>query len=82
MDIRALELGIPEETAISPEIRDDEPVTRNFLRGYATALVAEGCHPGFKANADAKFAFDREFSQGMQTDREVFKKCLIWTCTK
>ncbi|MBQ2766601.1 MAG: hypothetical protein IJF49_00810 [Clostridia bacterium] len=82
MDIRALELGIPEETAISPEIRDDEPVTRDFLRGYATALMAEGYTPGFKANTDAKVSFDREFSRGMQADREVFKKCLIWTCTK
>ncbi|MBQ2766599.1 MAG: DUF1906 domain-containing protein [Clostridia bacterium] len=78
VDIRALELGIPEETAIFLEIGDDEPVTRDFLRGYATALMAEGYTPGFKVNTDAKVSFDREFSRGMQTDREVFKKCLIW----
>lgn len=48
------------------------------MRGFAKALMVEGFTPGFKANTDAKFAFDREFSRGMQTDKDVFKKCLIW----
>lgn len=78
IDIRALELGIPEGTAIFLEIGDDEKVTREFMRGFAKALMVEGFTPGFKANTDAKFAFDREFSRGMQTDKEIFEKCLIW----
>ena len=78
IDIRALELGIPEGTAIFLEIGDKEEATRDFMRGFAKTLMKEGYTPGFKANTDAKFSFDREFSRGMQTDRDIFKKCLIW----
>lgn len=78
IDIRALELGIPEGTVIFLELGENETVTRDFMRGFAKALMTEGYTPGFKANTDAKFAFDREFSRGMQTDKDVFKKCLIW----
>lgn len=78
IDIRALELGISEGTAIFLEIREDEVVNRDFMKGFAKALMAEGYTPGFKANTDAKFGFDREFSRGMQTDKDVFKMCLVW----
>ena len=78
IDLLALELGIPEGTAIFLEIGETETVTRNFMRGFATMLMTEGFTPGFKANTDAKFAFDREFSRGMQSDKDVFKQCLIW----
>ena len=78
IDIRALELGIPEGTAIFLEIGENETVTYEFMRGFAKALMMEGFTPGFKANTDARFAFDREFSRGMQTDKDIFKKCLIW----
>lgn len=78
IDLVALELGIPEGTAIFLEIDDNETATRNFMRGFAEMLMLEGFVPGFKANTDAKFNFDREFSRGMQSDKDVFKKCLIW----
>ena len=78
IDVRALELGIPEGTAIFLEIGENESVSRDFMRGYAKALMMEGYTPAFKANTDAKYSFDREFSRGMQTDKDVFKKCLIW----
>lgn len=78
MCIRALELGIPAGTAIFLELREKGPVGRDFLRGYAKELLTDGFIPGFKANTDARFAFDREFSRGMQTDREVFRQCLVW----
>ena len=78
VDIRALELGIPEGTVIFLEIGENENASRDFMRGFAKALMVEGFTPGFKANTDAKFAFDREFSRGMQTDKDIFKKCLIW----
>ena len=81
IDIRALELGIPEGSAVFLEIDENEVASRDFMRGFAKALIAEGFTPGFKANTDAKFAFDREFSRGMQTDKDVFKKCLIWAVT-
>ncbi len=48
------------------------------MLGFAKAMIAEGYTPAFKANTDAKFAFDREFSRGMQTNKDVFDKCLIW----
>ena len=78
IDMRAFELGITEGTAIFLEIGENEKVSKSFMRGFAKTLIAEGYTPGFKANTDAKFDFDREFSRGMQTDKEVFKKCLIW----
>ena len=78
IDIRALELGIPGGTAIFLEIGENENASRDFMRGFANALILEGYTPGFKANTDAKFAFDREFSRGMQTDKDIFEKCLIW----
>lgn len=78
MNVRVLELGIPEGTAIFLELGENEIVSSDFMRGFAKALIAEGYTPGFKANTDAKFAFDREFSRGMQTDKDVFKMCLIW----
>ena len=78
IDICALELGIPENTAIFLELEENETVTAEFMKGFAKALMLEGFTPAFKANTDAKFAFDREFSRGMQSDKEIFKKCLIW----
>lgn len=76
--LRALELEIPEDAAIFLEINENETISRDFMRGFAKALMVDGFTPGFKANTDAKFAFDREFSKGMQSDKDVFKKCLIW----
>lgn len=78
IDVLALELGIPEGAAIFLEIGEKETVNRDFMRGFADVLMAEGFTPGFKANTDAKYAFDREFSRGMQSDKDIFKLCLIW----
>ena len=78
IDVCALELGIPENTAIFLELEENETVTAEFMKGFAKALMIESFTPAFKANTDAKFAFDREFSRGMQSDKEIFKKCLIW----
>ena len=74
----ARKLEIPVETAIFLEIANDEAVTRDFLRGFAKTLISMGCTPAFKANTDAAYSFDREFSRGMQTNKDVFDKCLIW----
>lgn len=78
IDVVAMELGIPQGTAIFLEIGERENVTRDYMRGFAEGLVEEGFTPAFKANTDANFSFDREFSRGLQTDRDVFSKCLIW----
>lgn len=66
------------QTAIFLEIDDGEAITRDFMRGFANALIEIGYTPAFKVNTDAKYSFDREFSRGMQTDRDIFSKCLIW----
>lgn len=79
--LRALELGIPGDVVIFLEIDDNDDVTTDYMRGYAKALISEGYVPGFKANTDAKYGFDREFSRGMRIDNEVFKQCLIWAVT-
>ena len=78
IELIAIELDIPMGTAIFLEISDGENVTRDFMKGFAKTLIDAGYTPAFKANTDAKYGFDREFSRGMQTDREIFNKCLIW----
>ena len=69
---------LPLSSAIFLEIGENENATRDFMRGFASMLLNEGFTPGFKANTDAVFDFDREYSRGMQTDKDVFEKCLIW----
>ena len=76
--LAALELGISLGTAIFLEIAENEDITKNYLRGFAKAMLVEGYIPGFKANTDARFEFDCEFSRGMKADKDVFGKCLIW----
>ena len=78
IDIAAMELGIPAGTAIFLEIGDNENITTDYMRGFAEGLIDEGFTPAFKANTDAMFGFDREFSRGLQTDKEIFEKCLVW----
>ena len=73
-----LELGIPAGTCIFLEVGENEEVGCDFMKGFAETLISEGFTPGFKANTDAKFAFDREFSKGMQGNKDIFEKCLIW----
>ena len=78
INVTAFELGIPKGTAIFLEIRENEELTRGFLKGFAASLLEEGYTPAFKANTDAKYVFDRHFSRGMLSDRDIFEKCLIW----
>ena len=78
IDVLAMELGIPEGAAIFLDIEENKNVTRDYMRGFAQGLIEEGFTPAFKVNTDAKFDFDREFSRGLQTDKDVFEKCLIW----
>ena len=78
IDVVALELGIPKGTAVFLEVVNGEDISRDYMKGFAADLEEKGFVPGFKANTDAKFGFDREFSRGLQTDREIFKKCLVW----
>ncbi len=78
IDSIALELGVSAGTAIFLEIGENEIATRDFMRGFASVMIDSGFTPGFKANTDATFDFDREYSRGMQTDKDIFEKCLIW----
>ena len=72
----AEDLCIPRDAAIFTETNDTE--TTAYLKGYAQGVLAQGYVPGFRAKTDAQFGFDREYSRGMQTDREIFSRCLIW----
>ena len=74
----AKELRVRAGAAIYLELAENENATRNFMRGFAKGMLAAGYTPGFKANTDSLYSFDREFSRGMQTDKEVFAQCLIW----
>lgn len=74
---RAEQLGIPEGTALFLEIGQNHAST-DFLKGFARALLEYNYTPGFRADTDAKFSFDREYSRGMRLDRDTFERCLIW----
>lgn len=75
---RAFELGIPMGTAIFLEIAEDENAKCDFLRGYAEEMIEDGFTPGFMANTDAAFSFDREFSRMVKSNPELLGQCLIW----
>lgn len=76
--IAAFKLGIPEGTVIFLELLESANATAEYMKGYAQSLLAEGYLPGFKANTDANYSFDREYSRGMQDVPELFGQCLIW----
>lgn len=74
----ALKLGIPVNTAIFLEINNSESVSTLYMTGFASTLLIYGFVPGFKANTDATFYFDRDYSRGMQNNKEIFQKTLVW----
>lgn len=65
-------------TAIFVEINENDYATKSFMKGYACELLAKGYTPGFKANTDAHFPFDREFCRGLQAEPALFQQCLLW----
>ena len=73
----AFDLEIPQGIAIFLNI-NEESASRDYLKGFAEELIESEYTPAFKANTDAKFDFDREFSRGLQTGRDVFEQCLVW----
>lgn len=74
----AYALGVKAGVAVFLDLEEAEVPQRDYLKGYAAELLENGLIPGFKANTDAAYEFDHEFSRGMQTDREVFEQCLVW----
>ena len=76
--VAAIELGIPENSVIFLELGEKDGVTRDYLKGYAEGMLIEGYTPGFMANTDSAYGFDREYSRGIQTDKELFEQCLVW----
>lgn len=73
----AFDLEIPHGCAIFLNV-GEESASRDYLKGFAQELIESGYAPAFMANTDAKFDFDREFSRGLQTDREIFEQCIVW----
>ncbi|MBQ3258893.1 MAG: DUF1906 domain-containing protein [Clostridia bacterium] len=73
----AFDLEIPQGSALFLDI-GEESASKDYLKGFAEELIESGYTPAFKTNTDAKFNFDREFSRGLQSDREVFEQCLVW----
>lgn len=73
----AFDLEIPQGSALFLDI-GEESASKDYLKGFAEELIESGYTPAFKANTDAEFGFDREFSRGLQTDREIFEQCLVW----
>ena len=74
----ARDLGVPHGTAIYLEINETESITHKFLYGFAKTLSSNNFTAGFKANTDARYSFDREYSRGIQSNKDVFLKTLIW----
>ena len=73
----AFDLEIPQGSALFLDI-GEESASKDYLKGFAEELMESGYTSAFKANTDAQFDFDREFSRGLQTDREIFEQCLVW----
>lgn len=71
-------LNFPENSAIFIETNSNYVISRDFLKGYITEIKNRGFIPGFRADTDAKYMFDREFSRGLQTDRALFESSLVW----
>lgn len=76
--LQAAMLGFPAGAAVFLEIPDGEEASTDYMKGYAKEVLFNGFVPGFKANTDAAVSFDREFSRGKQTDRNIFERCLVW----
>lgn len=76
--LAALELGIPETASIFLELEEPVNATEDYMKGYIQGMLSEGYIPGFKANTDANYSFDREYSRGMQNYPELFGQSLIW----
>ena len=74
----AKELGIPNEAVLYLEISESETATGEFILAFATTMLEEGYVPGFKANTDAAYSFDREFGRASQMNINVMNKCLVW----
>ena len=70
--------NIGEKHENKRKIDAKEKITRKYMYSFAKTLIAEGYTPGFKANTDAQYDFDREFSRGVQANAKIFKKCLVW----
>lgn len=79
--LTAMELGIPQGTAIFMEIDESAMVSSNYLIGYANGLISEGYTPGFKTSTDAYSDFDRAYCLAIRVDKEAITKCLIWSIT-
>lgn len=73
----AFDLKIPQGSALFLDI-GEESAKKEYLKGFAEELIESGYTPAFRANTDAHFDFDREFSRGLQADREIFEQCLVW----
>ncbi len=73
----AFDLEMPQGSALFLDI-GEESAKKEYLKGFAEELIESGYTPAFKANTDAQFDFDREFSRGLQTDRAIFEQCLVW----
>ena len=75
------ELGIPYGTAIFLDVHEEYGMTTQNLREYAAGILELGYVPGFKADTDAKYSFDREYSRGVRNFGDVFAHCLVWADT-
>ncbi len=71
-------LEIKQGAAIFLVIEDSDRLHIEYLKEFVKTMLDRGYIPGFKANTDAAFAFDRQFSRGMLFDRKSFEKCLVW----
>lgn len=75
---RVFELEVRYNKAIFMEIKENDSASKDFMKGYAAAIEEAGFIPGFKANTDSTFDFDRKFSAGMLSDPDIFGKCFVW----
>ncbi len=71
------DLQIEKKTPIFVEI-DDNILTSEFLKDFATEILAYDFIPGFYVDTDSYHDFDRFFSRAYQSNENLMKQCKIW----
>ena len=71
-------LGITSGETLYLQIEPSANLTAEYMLGYAKTIVDNGYTPGFFANTDSLYDFDRQFCRSYQTNSELFGLCKIW----
>ena len=69
---------VPKGKVVFLEIPAKEEAIGAYMKGFCQTLLEKGYVPGFKANTDALYSFDREFGGAYRAEKEIMCHALIW----